>query len=202
MLKAARISATGLIRSRASLITGKTRTLGVVAGDIQNPFYASVLPRYLQCREAQRLRPADHQTATKHSSKRFIRSSCWRRTGGRTDRHPQRHSQGAAPAQSADHGRPLVLIDRAVAGLMVDRVATDNIAAAEHAVRQLIAAGHRRIAIVAGTRRRRKRWARYIPRPRSGRRPDRDGYALSELASASSAIFGRIRIEGLPVDRA
>ena len=26
-----------------SLITGKTRTLGVVAGDIQNPFYASVL---------------------------------------------------------------------------------------------------------------------------------------------------------------
>ncbi len=46
-------------------------------------------------------------------------------------------------------GLPLVLIDRAVAGLMVDRVATDNIAAAEQAVRHLIAAGHRRIGIVA-----------------------------------------------------
>ncbi|MFZ1662233.1 MAG: substrate-binding domain-containing protein, partial [Paracoccaceae bacterium] len=46
-------------------------------------------------------------------------------------------------------GIPLVLIDRAVAGLEIDRVGTANVAAAREAVSRLIAAGHSRIGLVA-----------------------------------------------------
>ncbi|MCO4317872.1 LacI family transcriptional regulator [Phyllobacterium sp. 21LDTY02-6] len=132
-----------------SLITGKTRTLGVVAGDIQNPFYASVLRGISNVAEANGfglLITNSDEAQTKEV--RSVELLAQKQVDGLivtpSDTRKARHLHNLKAM-----GVPLVLIDRAVAGLMVDRVATDNIAAAEQAVRHLIAAGHRRIGIVA-----------------------------------------------------
>nr|WP_153446687.1 LacI family DNA-binding transcriptional regulator [Sinorhizobium medicae] len=132
-----------------SLITGKTRTLGVVAGDIQNPFYASVLRGISNVAEANGFgllitNSDETQLKEVHSVELLAQKQVDGLIVTPSDTRKARHLHNLRTV-----GVPLVLIDRAVTGLMVDRVATDNIAAAEHAVRQLIAAGHRRIAIVA-----------------------------------------------------
>ncbi|MGN7292755.1 MULTISPECIES: LacI family DNA-binding transcriptional regulator [unclassified Rhizobium] len=132
-----------------SLITGKTRTIGVVAGDIQNPFYASVLRGISNVAEANGfgllITNSDEAQSKEVLSVELLAQ---KQVDGLivtpSDTRKARHLFNLQAM-----GVPLVLIDRAVAGLMVDRVATDNIAAAEHAVRHLIAAGHRRIGIVA-----------------------------------------------------
>ena len=61
-----------------SLITGKTRTLGVVAGDIQNPFYASALRGISNVAEANGLAfRSPIRTETK--AKEFNWASFWGR---------------------------------------------------------------------------------------------------------------------------
>ena len=181
------------------LITGKTRTLGVVAGDIQNPFYASVLRGISNVAEANGfgllITNSDEAQPREVSSVELL---------------AQKQVDGLVVTPSdtrkATHlhnlramGVPLVLIDRSVAGLMVDRVATDNIAAAEQAVRHLIAAGHRRIGIVAelvddengGL-------DAFLARAVAG-----DPIESETLYPSWQRLFGYIRahrIEGLPVD--
>ncbi len=132
-----------------SLITGKTRTIGVVAGDIQNPFYASVLRGISNVAEKegfgllitnsdenleQEMRSVDLLVEKQVDG--LIVSPCDTR---------------AAPHLRALHasGMPLVLIDRAVDGLQIDRVGTANVAAAREAVQRLIQAGHKRIGLIA-----------------------------------------------------
>lgn len=132
-----------------SLITGKTRTLGVVAGDIQNPFYASVLRGISNVAEANGFgllitNSDEAQPKEVHSVELLTQKQVDGLIVTPSDTRKARHLHSLKAM-----GVPLVLIDRAVAGLMVDRVATDNIAASEQAVRHLIAAGHRRIGIVA-----------------------------------------------------
>lgn len=129
-----------------SLITGKTRTIGVVAGDIQNPFYASVLRGIADVAEAEGFGLLI--TNSDEDLDREVRA---------VDLLMRKQVDGliVSPCDTrrAQHlracGLPLVLIDRTVKGLSVDRVGTNNIAAAEQAVSLLIAAGHRRIGVVA-----------------------------------------------------
>ncbi|WP_187972583.1 LacI family DNA-binding transcriptional regulator [Aquibium microcysteis] len=131
-----------------SLITGKTRTIGVVAGDIQNPFYASILRGIADVVERRdfgllivnsdesldkEIRAVDLLLEKQVDG--LIVSPC----DTRNARHLRDLHSG---------GLPLLLLDRSVAGLEVDRVGIDNIAAAERAVGVLIAAGHRRIGLV------------------------------------------------------
>lgn len=131
-----------------SLITGKTRTIGVVAGDIQNPFYASILrgiADVVESRDFGLLIVNSDENLDKEIGAvnllmekqvdGLIVSPC--------DTRNARHLRDLQAA-----GLPLVLLDRSVAGLEVDRVAIDNIAASERAVSALISAGHRRIGLV------------------------------------------------------
>lgn len=132
-----------------SLITGKTRTIGVVAGDIQNPFYASMIRGISDVAEtrgfgllitnsdeklAQELRSVDLLMEKQVDG--LIVSPC--------DTRKASHLRALHAS-----GVPLVLVDRAVQGLEVDRVAAENVGASRDAVATLIAAGHRRIGVVA-----------------------------------------------------
>lgn len=132
-----------------SLITGKTRTIGVVAGDIRNPFYASVLRGISNVAEKEGFGLLI--TNSDESLEREIRA---------VELLVEKQADGliVSPCDTrvAMHLRalhatamPLVLIDRAVAGLEIDRVGTANVAAARDAVQRLIQAGHRRIGLVA-----------------------------------------------------
>lgn len=131
------------------LITGKTRTIGVVAGDIQNPFYASVIRGISNIaeREGFGLLITNSDESLKQETKAvellvekqvdgLIVSPC--------DTRVASHLRALHAS-----GLPLVLIDRAVDGLEVDQVGTANVAAARDAVQSLIQTGHRRVGLIA-----------------------------------------------------
>lgn len=132
-----------------SLITGQTRTIGVVAGDIQNPFYASILRGIADVVETE-----DFGLLIMNSDEnvekelRAVNLLLEKQVDGLIvspcDTRNARHLRDLHAS-----GVPLVLLDRAVAGLDVDRIATENIGTAERAVEVLIRAGHRRIGVVA-----------------------------------------------------
>ncbi|TPW28943.1 LacI family DNA-binding transcriptional regulator [Pararhizobium mangrovi] len=136
----------GLARS---LITGETRTIGVVAGDIRTQFYASILRGIsdvadehgfglLITNSDERL---DHEMRAldllmEKQVDGLIVSPC--------DTRKARHLHRISETQL-----PIVLIDRAVEGLAVDQVTALNAEGAEAAVGELIRAGHTRIGVVA-----------------------------------------------------
>lgn len=131
-----------------SLITGRTRTIGFVAGDIQSPFYAKILRGVSDAVEAQGfgllITNSDETVEQEVSSIRLL-----------MEKQVDGLIVSPCDTEGADHlrrlvpGTPLVLIDRQVAGLEVDSVGVDNVGAARDCVARLVAAGHRRIGMVA-----------------------------------------------------
>ena len=131
------------------LITGKTKTVGVVAGDIQSPFYASILRGI-----ADVLRSEGFGVLVTNSDETLLReleaiqllmekqvdglivAPC--DTGG--SRHLHR---------ALKDGCPIVQIDRIVKGLDADSVTVSNRWTSRDCTARLIKSGHRRIALIA-----------------------------------------------------
>ncbi|MCZ4368268.1 LacI family DNA-binding transcriptional regulator [Sulfitobacter dubius] len=131
------------------LITGQTRTIGVIAGDISSPFYAAVLRGISDVVEGHGLgmlitnsdETLDREVAAtkllrENQVDGLIVSPC--------DVTDSPHLRAAVKA-----GMPMALIDRKVKGLRVDTVAVENIKSSRDAVRRLLLAGHRRVGIIA-----------------------------------------------------
>ncbi|WP_458792991.1 LacI family DNA-binding transcriptional regulator [Yoonia sp. MH D7] len=130
------------------LITGRTRTIGVIAGDISSPFYASVLRGISDVIEGQGLglliTNSDETLSREISAAKLLSEK-------------QIDGLIVAPCDvtSASHlhdvvaaGIPVVLVDRKVRNLNVDSVAVENVDSSRDAVARLLAAGHLRIGIV------------------------------------------------------
>lgn len=139
-----------------SLITGKTRTIGVVAGDIQSPFYASILRGI-----SDEARSEGFGVILTNSDEILEREL----DAVRLLREKQVDGLIVAPCDTArsDHlrrafkeGLPIVQFDRAVEDLPAASVMVNNREISRHATASLIAAGHRRIAIIAEL----ERWSR------------------------------------------
>ena len=136
-------------RLARSLITGRTQTIGVVAGDIQSPFYAAVLRGIEDV-----AREAGFGILVTNSDERAAREV------EAVQLLSEKQVDGLIVAPSQLHGAPhlgalaksgfaIVQIDRAVRGLQADSVTVDNRAAARSCTAALLDAGHRRIGIVA-----------------------------------------------------
>lgn len=131
-----------------SLITGLTRTIGFVAGDIQSPFYAKILRGISDAADeagfALLITNSDETIEREVDAIRLLRE---KQVDGMivspcdTQRSP--HLRDAAAAT------PLVLIDRQVRGLDVDSIGVDNVEAVQTGIARLIERGHRRIGMVA-----------------------------------------------------
>ena len=132
-----------------SLITGRTKTIGVVAGDIQSPFYASMLRGISDIARTEGFGVI--VTNTDERSDREVEA---------VQLLLEKQVDGLIVAPSdllasphlhvaIEGGCPVVQVDRIVVGLPADSVTVDNRGAARDAVAHLIAAGHRRIGIVA-----------------------------------------------------
>ncbi len=131
------------------LITGKTKTIGVVAGDIQSPFYASILRGV-----ADVTRAAGFGILLTNSDERLDREI----EAVQLLREKQVDGLIVAPSDLAGSphlhealrdGCPVVLIDRRVKNLAADTVSVDNRAASRECIDHLIGLGHRRIGLVA-----------------------------------------------------
>lgn len=132
-----------------TMSTGRSLTIGIIIGDIENPFFAKAT------------RGAANVAA--EAGYDLILSN--------SDEEPSVEAKAVAvqlakqvdglliaPASSLepgnlqpvlDAGRPLVLFDRTVPGVDVDAVITDNRAGARQLTEMMLAAGHRRIAFMS-----------------------------------------------------
>jgi LacI family transcriptional regulator len=127
-----------------ALASGATRAVGLVVGDIENPFFATVSRGV-----ADALEPAGYTLLLANSDEDPAREA-------RAIEALRTQVDGllVAPAASTgaqrtqDPGKPLVLLDRTVNGLEADSVTVENAAGATRAVEHLIAQGHRRIGLV------------------------------------------------------
>ncbi|HEY1105057.1 MAG TPA: LacI family DNA-binding transcriptional regulator, partial [Agromyces sp.] len=132
-----------------TMSTGRSNTLGIVVGDIENPFFAQATRGAADVAVAAGfdliLSNSDEVAAAEAKA---IAVQLAKRVDGLL----------VAPASSLDatnllpvveSGRPLVLFDRAVPGLAVDTVIAANRAGARRLTELLLAAGHRRIAFIS-----------------------------------------------------
>ncbi len=131
------------------LITGKTRTIGVVAGDIQSPFYSSILRGIADVARAEGfgvlLTNSDELLARELEAVQLL-----------LEKQVDGLIVAPCDTERSDHlrkalkgGCPIVQFDRMVKGLGADAVTVDNRKASREAISSLIDAGHRRIAILA-----------------------------------------------------
>ncbi len=133
-----------------SMITGRTMTLGVVVGDIENEFFSRLVRG---CTDVVRasgydvlLVNTDEQAAREQSAVRLLLE---RRVDGLLVAPASTHD-GAHLREARDSGSSVVLVDRKVRRSGLDTVLVDGTGAARAAVGHLVAAGHRRIGVVTG----------------------------------------------------
>ncbi len=134
-----------------SMTTGRSGTIGVVVGDIENPFF-SVAVRGI----TDLARNAGLNVILTNSSESLEEEEALVGVllGKQVDGFiitPANGSNSAHLLEITRQGRPLVLLDRTVDGLDVDSVTVNDYAAAYNAVEALVAAGHKSIAFVTGS---------------------------------------------------
>jgi len=133
-----------------SLKTGATRTIGLTVADIRNPFFTDVVATIQQVLNdagyAVMLCSNDEDTAKQDEQIKLLLD---RMVDGLI----------IAPAGGDEiitrlvrsTRKPVVFIDRVIAGLDVDAVVIENAQAVRDAVSYLISLGHRRIGYLSGT---------------------------------------------------
>lgn len=132
----------------ASLVAGSTRTIGLVVGDIENPFFASVVRGLTDVVEVDGhtvlLANSDEDLDRERHS---VDALCSRQVDGLVI--------ATAAAGELSHlesaqrsGRPVVLIDRPAPESSFDTVTVENEAGAARALQHLIELGHTRVGIV------------------------------------------------------
>ncbi|GAA1767216.1 LacI family DNA-binding transcriptional regulator [Pseudarthrobacter sulfonivorans] len=132
-----------------SMNTGKSHTLGVVVGDIENPHFGLATRGITDAAKKRGfnviLINTDEETAAEVEAVRVLLD---KRVDGLI----------VAPASSVEtqhlqripeSGRPLVLLDRTAAGLDVETVSVDMASISYESTQYLLEAGHRRIAFIS-----------------------------------------------------
>ncbi|WP_027144424.1 LacI family DNA-binding transcriptional regulator [Mesorhizobium sp. WSM3626] len=131
-----------------SMTTGRSDIIGVVVGDIENPFFSLAVRGISDAAKAAGFNVILANSGEKiEAEKAAVRLLIGKRVDGLI----------VTPSESRDithlrdihrSGRPLALLDRALPELDVDTVTVDDREAAIRATRVLIDAGHRNIAYV------------------------------------------------------
>jgi len=136
-------------RLARGLITGRTQTIGVVAGDIESAFYASAIRSVGDVARSHGfgviVTNSDENLQLEREAVQLLME---KRVDGLivspSDLNRPKHLIDAVAA-----GCPIVQIDRVARGLEADSVTVDNVGAAQLCVERLVAAGHRRIGFLA-----------------------------------------------------
>jgi LacI family transcriptional regulator len=131
-----------------SMVTRSTRTIGLVVTDITNPFFAELARGVESITWSQGyslfLADTDEDIARE---KAMISTMREKRVDG-IILVPASSQYSRHLSELVKEGTPLVLVDRAVSRLDVDRVMVDNEQGAYQAVSHLASLGHRRIAMI------------------------------------------------------
>ncbi len=131
-----------------SMTTGRSGTIGVVVGDIENPFFSLAVRGITDvARQAGFTVILINSGEDVTAEKAAIRTLLAKRVDGLIV-SPAKESELDHLQEAARSGRPLALLDRGSEALAVDTVIADDRNAAEGVTRRLLALGHRRIAYI------------------------------------------------------
>jgi LacI family transcriptional regulator len=131
-----------------SMVTGRTKTIGFVSADMENPFFARTMAGI-----ADVARQAGYEVVIANSQeqpeleRRAVRTLHERQVDGMIVT-PTQFADGFHLRRLADRAIPVVLLDRAVRGVAADAVLIDNVRASRVAVEYLIRLGHERIGLL------------------------------------------------------
>lgn len=129
-----------------SMTTGRSGTIGVVVGDIENPFFSLAVRGITDvARQAGFTVILINSGEDVDAEKAAIRTLLAKRVDGLIV-SPAKESDIEHLREASRSGLPLALLDRGSDTLDVDTVIADDRHAAEGITRRLIALGHRRIA--------------------------------------------------------
>lgn len=129
-----------------SMTTGRSGTIGVVVGDIENPFFSLAMRGITDvARQAGFTVVLINSGEDADAEKAAIRTLLAKRVDGLIV-SPAKESDVGHLREAARSGRPLVLLDRGSEAFDVDTVIADDRDAAESITRRLVTLGHRRIA--------------------------------------------------------
>jgi DNA-binding LacI/PurR family transcriptional regulator len=128
-----------------ALASGSTKTVGLIVGDIENPFFAGLARGVANAVEAKGytvlLANSDEDLGHERRAVEAFRTRL-------VDGLIIAPVTGSESAHLRGGQRPVVLVDRAVRGLHVDTVTVTNAQGAATATAHLLALGHRRIGVV------------------------------------------------------
>jgi LacI family transcriptional regulator, galactose operon repressor len=128
-----------------ALASGSTKTIGLIVGDIENPFFATLARGVADIVEAEGytllLANSDEDLSREQRAVEAFRTRL-------VDGLIIAPVTGSDSAHLRQPGWPLVCVDRAIRGADVDSVTVTNARGARVAVEHLIALGHHRIGVV------------------------------------------------------
>ena len=131
-----------------SMTTGRSGSIGVVVGDIENPFFSLAVRGITDiARRAGFTVILINSGEDADTERAAVRTLLSKRVDGLIV-SPARDNDVEHLKEATRSGLPLVLLDRGSEALEVDTVIADDRHAAESVTRQLIALGHRRIAYI------------------------------------------------------
>lgn len=129
-----------------SMTTGRSGTIGVVVGDIENPFFSLAVRGITDvARQAGFTVILMNSGEDAAAERAAVRTLLAKRVDGLIV-SPARESETDHLAEVLRSGRPLALLDRGSAALEVDTVIANDRQTAQDVTRKLTALGHRRIA--------------------------------------------------------
>ncbi|OLP58835.1 LacI family transcriptional regulator [Xaviernesmea oryzae] len=129
-----------------SMTTGRSGTIGVIVGDIENPFFSLAVRGITDvARQAGFTVVLVNSSEDARNEEAALRTLLAKRVDGLIV-SPAKESETDHLRDAARSGRPLVLLDRGSETLGVDTVVANDRHAAESITRKLIARGHRHIA--------------------------------------------------------
>lgn len=128
-----------------ALASGSTKTIGLIVGDIENPFFATLARGVANAVEDEGytllLANSDEDIGHERRAVEVFRTRL-------VDGLIVAPVTGTEASHLRHERRPIVLVDRAIRGLSVDTVTVTNAQGAAAATEHLISLGHRRIAVV------------------------------------------------------
>jgi LacI family transcriptional regulator len=132
----------------SSMITGRTSSIGLVLGDIENYFFSALARSVIDAAKARGydvlVTNTDENIEAERTAVRVLQE---RRVDGLIVA-PVFSSDSAHLARLTERGTPLVIVNGTIASLDIDCIIGDNVVGAGTAVDHLLSLGHRDIAIV------------------------------------------------------
>lgn len=173
-----------------------TASVGLVIGDVANPFYARIARGAERVLRAHGLQLVTTSTDESPEVERAVAGELVERRVRALLVVPSSPDQAYLEVERR-HGLPVVMLDRPPVGLDADAIVLDNRVGARAAAEHLLAGGHRRVGLI-GESTHRERIAGFSEAMRAADVPDWERYVRSDSHDVESAEAATRELLALP----